>query len=100
MTRSELIARLAKRFPQLTRQDVEFAVKSLLDKAIDHIGKGGRVEIRGFGSFDVRSRPPRLGRNPKTGEAVHVPMKYAPYFKAGLELRQRLNADVEDNDSF
>lgn len=91
MTRSELIAKLASRFPQLTRQDADLSVKVLLEAISDHLAGGGRVEIRGFGSFGVHNRPARLGRNPKTGERVRVPEKRAPHFKSGVELRERIN---------
>lgn len=87
MTRSELIATLAQRFPQLVRPDAEMAVGEILDSIARTLADGGRVEIRGFGSFALNYRPPRIGRNPKTGEKVAVPGKYAPHFKPGKELR-------------
>lgn len=92
MTRSELISALATQFPQFTRADIEASVKLILDGISDRLGSGDRVEIRGFGSFSANIRPPRLGRNPKTGEPVTVPEKRAPHFKCGLELRERINA--------
>lgn len=92
MTRSELIARLAERFPQLVAKDAELSVKVLLDAIAEALAQGDRVEIRGFGSFSLSYRPARIGRNPKTGEQVTVPAKYAPHFKAGKELRQRVDA--------
>lgn len=92
MTRSELIRRLAERFPQFTQLDSEAAVKTILDAMYDALSGHRRIEIRGFGSFSVNVRPPRIGRNPKTGERVEVPEKAAPHFKAGLELRERVNA--------
>ncbi|OIQ67803.1 integration host factor subunit beta [mine drainage metagenome] len=93
MTRSELITKLAARFPQLTHADAEIAVLGILDKISDHLAHGGRVEIRGFGSFRVNVRPPRRGRNPKTGERVDVPAKPAPHFKAGVEMRERVDRE-------
>lgn len=91
MTRSDLIARLAELHPQLLAKDAEFAVKVLLDALSSTLSRGGRVEIRGFGSFGLNYRPPRQGRNPKTGEKVKVPAKYVPHFKAGKELRERVS---------
>ena len=91
MTKSELIARLAARFPQLVAKDADFAVKMLLDAMADALAQGDRIEIRGFGSFSLNYRPPRVGRNPKSGEKVHVPEKYVPHFKAGKELRERVD---------
>ena len=92
MTKSELINRLAERFPQLGAKDADFAVKVLLDALADALAHGQRVEIRGFGSFSLNYRPPRAGRNPKTGEQVRVPEKYVPHFKAGKELRERVDS--------
>jgi integration host factor subunit beta len=92
MTKSELINRLAERFPQLGAKDADFAVKVLLDALADALARGQRVEIRGFGSFSLNYRPPRAGRNPKTGEQVRVPEKYVPHFKAGKELRERVDS--------
>ena len=91
MTKSELIARLAERFPQLVAKDAEFAVKMMLDAMTDALSRGDRIEIRGFGSFALNYRPPRVGRNPKSGEKVQVPEKYVPHFKAGKELRERVD---------
>ncbi|WP_347248227.1 integration host factor subunit beta [Zoogloea sp.] len=91
MTKSELIARLAERFPQLVTKDAEFAVKMILDAMTDALSRGDRIEIRGFGSFALNYRPPRVGRNPKSGEKVQVPEKYVPHFKAGKELRERVD---------
>ncbi|HQZ03515.1 MAG TPA: integration host factor subunit beta [Thauera sp.] len=94
MTKSELIAQLAERFPQLVVKDADYAVKMILDAMTDALARGDRIEIRGFGSFALNYRPPRVGRNPKSGEKVHVPEKYVPHFKAGKELRERV--DIED----
>jgi len=91
MTKSELIARLAARFPQLVAKDTDYAVKMILDAMTDSLSTGGRIEIRGFGSFALNYRPPRVGRNPKSGDKVHVPEKYVPHFKAGKELRERVD---------
>jgi integration host factor subunit beta len=91
MTKSELIARLAERFPQLVAKDADYAVKMLLDAMTDALAQGDRIEIRGFGSFALNYRPPRTGRNPKSGEKVQVPEKYVPHFKAGKELRERVD---------
>lgn len=87
MTRSELVVLMAQRFPALVRQDVEVAVSEILEAVGGALRRGGRIEIRGFGSFALNYRPPRVGRNPKTGEKVAVPGKYVPHFKAGKELR-------------
>ena len=94
MTKSELIARLASRFPQLVAKDADFAVKMMLDAMSEALAKGDRIEIRGFGSFALNYRPPRVGRNPKSGEKVQVPEKYVPHFKAGKELRERVDMIV------
>ena len=94
MTRSELIGLLAQRFPTLTSKDVDIAVKEIADALAGALVAGKRVEIRGFGSFSLNYRPPRVGRNPKTGAAVNVPEKWVPHFKAGKELRERIEAAV------
>jgi integration host factor subunit beta len=91
MIKSELIARLAAENPHLTHRDVERVVNVVLDGMVGALSDGGRVELRGFGAFSVRSRPARAGRNPRTGEAVSVPAKHVPFFKSGKELRERLN---------
>ena len=91
MTKSELIARLAARFPQLVAKDADYAVKMVIDAMSDALARGDRIEIRGFGSFALNYRPPRVGRNPKSGDKVHVPEKYVPHFKAGKELRERVD---------
>jgi integration host factor subunit beta len=93
MTKSELIERLVQRQPNLSQRDVELAVKLLLDGVIGELADGGRVEIRGFGSFSVHHRPARRGRNPKTGESADIPRKYVPHFKPGKELRERVNIE-------
>jgi integration host factor subunit beta len=91
MTKSDLIARLAGRFPQLVAKDADFAVKMILDAMSEALTKGDRIEIRGFGSFALSFRPPRVGRNPKSGDKVSVPEKWVPHFKAGKELRERVD---------
>ena len=91
MTKSELIARLAVRFPQLVAKDADYAVKMILDAMIESLTRGDRIEIRSFGSFALNYRPPRIGRNPKSGDKVQVPAKYVPHFKAGKELRERVD---------
>lgn len=91
MTRSELIEKLSAQFSQLVQKDTELAVKNILDSMTDTLNKGKRVEIRGFGSFSLSKRPARIGRNPKTGEKVHISEKSVPHFKAGKELRIRVD---------
>ena len=89
MTRSELIQRLAARYPKLVAKDV---VKTILGAITESLAKGQRIEVRGFGSFELNYRPPRTGRNPKSGDLVLVPGKFVPHFKAGRELRKRVDA--------
>ena len=91
MTRSSLVARLTERFPHLMARDTELAVRLMLDAIGDALAEGSRVEVRGFGSFALSYRPPRVGRNPKSGDQVVVPAKYVPHFKAGKELRERVD---------
>jgi integration host factor subunit beta len=93
MIKSELIASLAEENPHLTQKDIERVVSVILDRMIQALEDGGRVELRGFGAFSVRSRGARSGRNPRTGETVSVRAKHVPFFKSGKELRVRLNAD-------
>ncbi len=90
MTKSELIDILARKQSHLAYKDVELSVKTLLDQMSEALSSGERIEIRGFGSFSLHYRPPRMGRNPKTGEAVPLPGKYVPHFKPGKELRERV----------
>lgn len=92
MIKSELIDRLAAENTHLTQAEVERVVNVVLGRMTEAMSEGGRVELRGFGAFSVRSRPARAGRNPRTGEAVDVPAKSVPFFKSGKELRERLNA--------
>jgi len=91
MTRSDLIIKLAEQFSQLLAKDAELAVKVILDAMGGTLVRGGRIEIRGFGSFALNYRPPRTGRNPKSGDKVQVPAKHVPHFKAGKELRERVD---------
>ena len=90
MTKSELIERLSQKQSYLSPKDVEFAVKSLIEEMAQSLAQGGRIEVRGFGSFSLHFRPPRMGRNPKTGDAVPLTGKYVPHFKPGKELRERV----------
>jgi integration host factor subunit beta len=92
MTRSDLVEELANRFSQLTHRDTEFAVKAILDAMNDALVRGHRIEIRGFGSFSINHRPPRLGRNPRSGESVAIPEKRVPHFKPGKALRETVDA--------
>lgn len=94
MTRSDLVAVLTERFGQLTQRDSELAVKLILDAMSDALARGHRIEIRGFGSFSVSRRPPRLGRNPRSGERVPVPEKLVPHFKPGKALREAVDAGL------
>jgi integration host factor subunit beta len=91
MTKSELILALASKQPQLDHRDVELAVKELLEQMAGALSMGNRIEVRGFGSFSLHYRPPRTGRNPKTGATVSVPDKFVPHFKPGKELREKVN---------
>jgi integration host factor subunit beta len=91
MTKSKLINILAAKFSQLVHKDAELSVKSILDAMTISLQNSKRIEIRGFGSFSLNYRPPRLGRNPKTGEKVNVPAKSVPHFKAGKQLRARVD---------
>ncbi len=92
MTKSELIETLSMKQTHLMQKDVELSVKLILDKISNALAEQQRVEIRGFGSFALHHRPARLGRNPKTGAAVHIPPKYVPHFKPGKEMRERINS--------
>ncbi|WP_291995540.1 integration host factor subunit beta [Candidatus Accumulibacter sp. ACC003] len=95
MTKSDLIGQLAGRFPQLVAKDADLSVKMILEAMAEALGKGDRIEIRGFGSFALNYRPPRVGRNPKSGEKVDVPEKWVPHFKAGKELRERVDGVLD-----
>ena len=91
MTRAELIARLAAQQPHFSVEDVELAVKTIIDQMSDAIAHGERIEIRGFGAFSLRTRKPLVGRNPKTGEPVAVLAKHIAYFRPGKDLRERVD---------
>ena len=92
MTRSDLVELLAERFGQLTHKDADAAVKTILDAMADALVRGHRSEIRGFGSFAVNRRPPRMGRNPRSGEPVVIPEKLVPHFKPGKALREAVGS--------
>ncbi|MGY0197709.1 integration host factor subunit beta [Leptothrix sp. BB-4] len=94
MTRSDLVALLAEKFTQLTHRDAEFAVKTMLDAMSDALARGHRIEIRGFGSFAINRRPPRVGRNPRSGEQVTIPEKLVPHFKPGKALREAVDENA------
>ncbi|MGX1307132.1 integration host factor subunit beta [Amorphus suaedae] len=91
MIKSELVQRIAEQNPHLYQRDVENIVNAILDEISDAMTRGDRVELRGFGAFSVKSRPPRVGRNPRTGDQVEVDAKHVPFFKTGKEMRERLN---------
>ncbi|MEH6544681.1 MAG: integration host factor subunit beta [Porticoccaceae bacterium] len=95
MTKSELIERIAMNQDQLPPKDVELAVKMMLDSMTKALTNNQRIEIRGFGSFCLHYRAPRIGRNPKSGTTVELPGKYVPHFKPGKELRERVNASLK-----
>ena len=96
MTKSELIEAIAAKQTQLAQKDIDLAVKTLLEHMAQSLAVGERIEIRGFGSFSLHYRPPRTGRNPKTGDAVKLPAKHVPHFKPGKELRDRANANASE----
>jgi integration host factor subunit beta len=93
VTKSELIARLAAANPHLYQRDIERIVTTIFEEISASLARGDRVELRGFGAFSVKQRGARIGRNPRTGEAVSVTSKYIPYFKTGKQLREKLNTD-------
>lgn len=95
MTKSELIERITARQQQLSVKDVELAVKTIIEHMSQTLAMGERIEIRGFGSFSLHYREPRLGRNPKTGDTVELEGKYVPHFKPGKEMRERVNESLE-----
>src|ERR1700741_5489190 len=98
MTRSDLVEALAARFSQLTHRDAEFAVKAILDAMNDALARGHRIEIRGFGSFSINRRPPRVVRNPRSGEQGVIPEKLVPHFKPGNALREAVDEQVPVED--
>ena len=93
MTKSELILKVADRLPYLTHKDAEIIVNTIFDSMIETLADGGRIEIRGFGSFKVKERDARQGRKPKTGQSVSIPAKRMPFFKIGKELNERINRE-------
>jgi len=95
MTKSELIDKLSSQQRHLAHLDIELAVKSILEQMSAALSGGDRIEIRGFGSFSLHFRAPRMGRNPKTGEAVALPGKHVPHFKPGKMLRERVDLNVQ-----
>jgi len=94
MTKSEMIETLSQKQLQLAYKDVELAVKTMLEQMATTLANGDRIEIRGFGSFSLHYRPPRVGRNPKTGDSVELAAKYVPHFKPGKEMRERVNESM------
>ena len=96
MTKSELIQRLAEQNPHLYLRDVEKIVDTVFEEITAALADGNRVELRGFGAFSVKHREARMGRNPRTGESVHVEAKRLPFFKTGKGLRERLNGETTD----
>ena len=99
MTRSDLVEALAARFSHLTQRDAEYAVKILLDAIGQAMVQGHRIEVRGFGSFSVSHRPPRMGRNPRSGESVAIPAKRVPHFKPGKALREAVDQRTAELES-
>lgn len=97
MTKSELIERIAERQDQLSLKDIELGIKLMLEHMSDRLASGERIEIRGFGSFSLHYRAPRIGRNPKTGESVALDAKCVPHFKPGKELRDRVNDSLAND---
>ncbi|MFQ5468974.1 MAG: integration host factor subunit beta [Gammaproteobacteria bacterium] len=97
MTKSELIEIIAQKQKHLSYKDIEFAVKTMIEQMAQSLASGERIEIRGFGSFSLHYRPPRMGRNPKTGEPVPLEGKYVPHFKPGKELRERVNVSTGES---
>jgi len=95
MTKSELMELLAQKQTQLAYKDIELAVKTMIEQMTQALSTGNRIEIRGFGSFSLHFRPPRMGRNPKTGDPVPLSGKHVPHFKPGKELRERVNAAMQ-----
>ncbi|MFM7202779.1 MAG: integration host factor subunit beta [Myxococcota bacterium] len=100
MTKSDLVEKIAEKNRNISKKDIEIIVNTIFESMRNSLIRGERIEIRGFGSFTVKSRNAREGRNPKTGEVVHITQKRVPYFKVGKELRERVNMDddFEDDD--
>ncbi len=99
MIKSQLVTRLAEKNPHLFHRDLERIVSTVFEEISSALARGDRVELRGFGAFSVKRRPARIGRNPRTGESVQVPEKFVPFFKAGKELRESLNAVESGSES-
>ena len=97
MIKSELIQFMARKQPHLSHADVDFAVTLLLNKIINELASGGRVEIRGFGAFSLKHYKAKLGRNPKTGQTISVPQRYSVHFKPGNDMRARVNASAGEH---
>ena len=96
ITKSELIEKISFKQNHLAHKDIELSIKSIIEQMSTSLSQGDRIEIRGFGSFSLHFRPPRIGRNPKTGDAVSLPGKHVPHFKPGKELRERVNRTLTD----
>ncbi len=99
MTKSDLIERVARRLPHISKKDTELVVGTIFDRMTEALVKGERIEIRGFGSFQVKIREAREGRNPKTGEEVRIPRKRTPFFKVGKELKERIDVTWREEQS-
>ena len=99
ITKSELIEKIAQKQGHLQHKDIELSVKSMIEQMSHALSSGERIEIRGFGSFSLHFRPPRIGRNPKSGENVTLTEKYVPHFKPGKELRERVNNGLKKDPS-
>ena len=99
MTRSELILKISQKNPHLFNRDIEEVVNAIFVEISQALSRGDRIELRGFGAFSIKHRRSRIGRNPRTGESVHVDEKKIPFFKTGKKLRQLLNSESEQNDN-
>ena len=99
MTRSELILKISQKNPHLFNRDIEEVVNAIFVEISQALSRGDRIELRGFGAFSIKHRRSRIGRNPRTGESVHVEEKKIPFFKTGKKLRQLLNSESERNDN-
>jgi integration host factor subunit beta len=97
ITKSELIEKISLKQNHLAHKDIELSIKSIIEQMSTSLSHGDRIEIRGFGSFSLHFRPPRIGRNPKTGDAVSLPGKHVPHFKPGKELRERVNNSLNND---
>jgi len=99
MTKSELVTRVAERLPYMTLKDAEIIVDTIFESMADALAQGDGIEVRGFGSLKVKDREEREGRNPMTGESVHIPAKKSPFFRIGKELHERINRTVPSRSS-